>query len=120
MSSTKTLALAPVFMATLGACFSVSAGRKFDTAHVSDIRPCVTSVDELLAWFGEPYERGVADGLPTLQWLYMSRESSKWDRKALIVVANRAGKVVHFQFNPMCVPIEVRDVCRGAGDASAP
>jgi|ERR1700678_1464097 hypothetical protein len=120
MGRTKTLALAPVFIAILGACVTVSFGRKFDTAHVSDIRPCVTTEGELLAWFGEPYERGNADGLPTLHWLHSSNGPSGWNSSALVAVVNRAGKVVHFQFNPTGVGIEAKDVCGGAGDASAP
>lgn len=117
MVPTKTFALACTFI--LGACFTVSIGHKFDTAHVSDIRPCVTTESDLLSWFGEPYQRGNADGLPTLHWLYTSNGPSGWNSDALVAVVNRAGKVIHFQFSPMCVPIEVKDVC-GVGDASAP
>jgi hypothetical protein len=103
-------------------CFpSMSAGRKFDTAHVPDIRPCVTTEENLLAWFGEPTKRGNTDGLPMLQWSYSSVGTSWSEFQSLVVVVNRAGKVLHFAFNPTlaCVAFETRDVCASPGDAPA-
>jgi hypothetical protein len=52
-----------------------------------------TTEENVLAWFGEPYKRGNADGLPTLQWSYgrvdssgseLSTERTKWCTLRLI------------------------------------
>jgi hypothetical protein len=111
-------------MALCACSASVSLGRKIDTAHVSDIRPCVTTEENLIAWFGEPYRRGNENGFPTLQWEYayskarVGRSEAESEAQSLVVVLNRDGKVVHFALNPACVATEVKDVCGSAGDAS--
>jgi hypothetical protein len=96
-------------------CLSFSSGRKFDTVHVSDIRRCVTTEENLVAWFGQPIRRGNADGLPTLRWSYVSSANAGSEWQSLVVVVDRSGKVVHFAFNapPTCTAIEERDVCPG-------
>ena len=118
MAWMNTSAPALWFTTALCGCVSMSAGRKFDTAHVPDIRPCVTTEENLLAWFGEPYQRGNTDGLPTLQWSYWWGGMSGSHFQSLVVVVNRAGKVLHFAFNPTatCLAIEARDVCASPGD----
>lgn len=121
MAWVNTAAPALWFTIALCGCISVSAGRKFDTVHVPDIRPCVTTEANLLAWFGEPYKRGNADGFPTLQWSYAWMGMSGSEFRSLVVIVNRAGKVLHFAFNPAptCVAIEAKDVCASPGDAPA-
>jgi hypothetical protein len=101
-------------------CFSVTVGRKFDATHVPDIRPCVTTEENLVAWFGEPYKRGNVDGLPTLQWLYVKAGSGGSASELLVALVNRDGKVLHFASNPAATfAVEAKDVCAGAGDAPA-
>ena len=58
------------------------------------------------------------NGLPTLQWSYGrvtaslgASGSGEWE--SLVVVLNRDGKVVQFQFNPVCPATVVKDI--GAG-----
>jgi hypothetical protein len=110
-------------LSTLGlcGCVSITAGRKFDMVHVADIRPCVTTEENLRAWFGEPYKRGNTDGLPTLQWAYAHTGTSGTESQALVVVVNQAGKVMHFALNPgpTCVAIETKDICASTADAPA-
>jgi hypothetical protein len=113
-----------IFPLALCACStSTSFGRKFNSAHVSDIRPCETSEKNLLAWFGEPIGQGVVNGLPTLQWSYMATtvnvgSSGSAESQSLVVVLNRDGKVVQFQFNPVCPATMAKDICAGPPDAS--
>jgi hypothetical protein len=122
MAWLNTSVLAPWLTVALCACStSMSFGRKINTAHISDIRPCVTTDESLLAWFGEPYRVGNENGLETLQWFYLHVKakfgSSESESQSLVVVLNRAGKVVHFQLNPTCPEPEVKDVCESAEDA---
>jgi len=113
----------PWLSLALCACLpSTSLGRKINTAHVPDIRPCVTTDDDLVGWFGEPFRFGNQNGLPTMQWEYMYLKATSGSKasesQSLVVVLNQAGKVVHFQLNPTCPATDVKDVCARAGDAS--
>src|SRR5579863_6238246 len=98
MVRAKIAHLVPWPMLALCACFSVSIGRKFDAPpHISEIQPCVTTEENLRAWFGEPFRRGNVDGLPVLQWAYYVRPAGSESKSdSLVVVLNRAGKVLHF------------------------
>jgi hypothetical protein len=63
-------------------------------------------------------------GLPTLQWSYLRTtvtvgRSESEESQSLVVVLNRAGRVVQFQLNPICAATEVKDICAAAPDASA-
>jgi hypothetical protein len=102
----------------LCAC-GASMGRKFDATHVNDIRQCVTTERDLLAWFGEPYERGNENGFPSLLWGYAHATITSSDRQMLVVYLNRSGQVVRFQFNPTALARDVQDVCAAGGTPAA-
>ena len=62
-----------VFVSVAGC--SASMEHKIDDARVNDIKACVTTEKELLAWFGKPSQHGNQNGLPpfdgyppTTQW----------------------------------------------------
>ncbi len=90
--------LVPVLVSTL-AC-GASMGRRINTAKVDDIRMCVTSEQDLLVWFGEPYQRGNQSGFPTLQWGYAHAGPGGGESQSLTVYLNADRKVVDFQLNP--------------------
>ncbi len=94
---------------------SASMGRKIDDARVKDIKPCVTTERDLIAWFGDPSQRGNQNGLPTMQWMYSKVTagfaSGTTETQNLVVALNQSGKVVQFQLNPTTFP-EVKDVCQ--------
>jgi hypothetical protein len=126
MAWVRAAVFGPLAATVLCACAvtSTSMGRRFSMAHVADIRPCVTTERDLLTWFGEPFGWSSANGLLTLQWVYMRLKmrmgsESPSDSQSLVVVLNREGKVVQFAINPVCPATEARDVCTSTRDASA-
>ncbi len=104
---------------------SVTIGRKFNTAHVTDIRLCVTTEEDLVAWFGEPFTWGNENGFPAMHWSYVHTAATFGGKtpdselQSLAVILNKDGKVVHFQLNPTNAPAEVKDVCAVPDDAGA-
>ncbi|MCE9573679.1 MAG: hypothetical protein K8W52_11030 [Deltaproteobacteria bacterium] len=105
----KTIWLVAVLVSTL-AC-GATMGRKINTAKVDDIRMCVTSEQDLLSWFGEPYQRGNQSGFPTLQWGYAHAGLGGGESQSLIVYLNADRKVVDFQLNPTGALATVTDRC---------
>jgi hypothetical protein len=98
---------------SLAACTQTS-GTKIEQAQVNKIQPCVTTEQELLAWFGEPTQRGNQNGLPTMHWVYSQKDtgitSVKWERQNFIVFLSKTGKVSEFFLNPPGV-VEAKDAC---------
>jgi hypothetical protein len=95
---------------------SASMGHKIDDARVKDIKNCVTTEKDLLAWFGAPSQRGSQNGMPTMQWMYSKTTAGfgtgSVEQQNLVVVLNPAGKVVQYQLNPTTFP-EAKDTCQG-------
>jgi hypothetical protein len=56
----------------VGCSYSYTQGRKIDVAKVDNIVACKTTEADLLAWFGEPNQRGNQSGFPTMNWGYAS------------------------------------------------
>jgi len=102
-------------LAAVNGC-SASMGHKIDDARVKDIKNCVTNEKDLIAWFGQPSQRGNQNGMPTMQWMYSKTTAGfatgSVEQQNLVVILNQAGKVVQYQLNPTTFP-EAKDTCQG-------
>jgi hypothetical protein len=94
----------------LAAC-SVSQGRKINAAYVDKIQTCKTSEQDLLAWFGEPYQRGNQSGFPTMIWSYASAGVGGGETQSLVIYLNRDKRVIEYQLNPTATLTEIKDRC---------
>jgi hypothetical protein len=100
------------FLVVAAGC--VSQGRKIEAAKVDNIVPCKTTEADLLAWFGEPYQRGNQSGFPTMQWAYMHVGVGGNESQSLVVYLNRDKRVVEYQLNPTGGILDLKDKCAGA------
>jgi outer membrane protein assembly factor BamE (lipoprotein component of BamABCDE complex) len=115
MMTKRWISLALLTAAALHGC-SASMGRKIDEAKVTSIQKCKTTEKELLAWFGEPSQRGNQNGLSTLQWMYVRQDSgigtAEVQTQNLVVTLSRDGRVSEFALNPTAMPAG-QDTCSG-------
>ncbi len=91
---------------------SVAQGRKIDAARVENIQACKTSEADLLAWFGEPYQRGNQSGFPTMNWQHASAGGGGSETQSLVVYLNADRKVIEYQLNPAAALTTVKDKCK--------
>lgn len=97
-------------MAVVAACGG-SQGRKIDTAQVDKIVRCKTTEAELLAWFGEPFQRGSESGFPTMRWAYAHVGMGGSESQGLVVYLNRDKRVIEYQLNPSALVVGLQDTC---------
>ena len=78
----------------LGGC----VGREFPTAEIKEIRPNVTTKDQIFATFGEPAEKGLDTGLET--WTYYRYVLGQaGSGKQLRVIFNTNGTVRSYAYS---------------------
>jgi len=77
----------------LGGC----VGRKFPTPSVKDIRPNVTTKEEVFATYGEPAQRGIDTGFETWRYYYYSIDQ-RFGGKELLIIFNTNGTVRNYTY----------------------
>jgi hypothetical protein len=111
--STVKQAIALISVVSITACATV--GTKIDATRVNDIKPCSTTEQELLTWFGQPARSGNQNGFPTMQWLY-ARAGLESDSQVLWVALNQKRQVIYYALNPTAMVVELRDSCGAAAN----
>jgi hypothetical protein len=102
----------------LGLCFSgvmcVSLGARIDVSKVDQIKACQTTEQELISWFGEPYQRGNRNGFPTMQWMYVKKGLTGAETQSLLIVLNSKRIAVQFLFNTWAALPDPEDKCKSS------
>ena len=93
------------------ACGCISMGAKIDAKKVNDIKACQTTAADLVQMFGEPYQRGMHNGLPTMQWMYATGGVTGMESQNFWVILNQEGQVLQYQLNPTTVMTNIQDTC---------
>jgi len=85
-----------LFVFSLG-CITV--GGDFPVDSVPAIAKGVTTKDELVQWFGEPYQRGLEDGQETWTYVYVKRRpGNKTESKELHISFDGGNKVDSYSY----------------------
>jgi hypothetical protein len=75
-------------------------GRDFGTTPVKEIQQNVTTQREIFAYFGEPYKKGLENGLETWTYFYNYWELGQLrDARELTVVFNKDNTVRSYSFS---------------------
>jgi hypothetical protein len=97
------LLIAAIALASLAAC--ASAGRDFDTTHVTDVKKGVQNKSQIKAWFGEPHQVQGLSGHPagcterwTYTYAYSDRGGMRTTSKTLVVDFDSGGAVCDHAF----------------------
>lgn len=77
----------------------VTYGRDFPTVPVKNIQPNATTQREIFGFFGEPYRKGLDNGLETWTYSYHYTEIGQVrDSRELYVVFNKDGTVRSYSY----------------------
>ena len=89
---------AAIVILGLSGCMTI--GRPIDAAKIRSIAIGVSTEKDLIDNFGEPYRRGVENGMDTATWVYYRiRMSADQQTRDLFVKFDRQGKVSSYSFN---------------------
>ena len=100
-------------LGSVGACSTMlNRGHEIDEARVARIEACKTTEADLVAWFGPPIQRGVANGFPTMNWHYIEDLSGIPKVQMLFVYLNRDKRVLEYQLNPTAALTNIKDKCK--------
>ena len=94
-----------VLVSALVAFGCASAGRDFDTTHVTEIEKGTQSKSQIQGWFGEPYRVDTLTGHPagcterwTYTYAYSDRGGMRTQTKTLVVDFDSGGRVCDHAF----------------------
>lgn len=90
----RTLICLLLFTLFLGGC----VGRNFPSTSVKDIRPNVTTKEQIFVTFGEPAQKGLDTGLETWRYYHYSAQQA-FGGKELLIIFNPNGTVRNYSFH---------------------
>jgi len=89
----KTMFYGIIFFLFIAGC----VGRNFPTTSVKEIRPNVTTKEEIFAIFGEPAQKGIDTGFETWRYYHYSVQQA-FGGKELLIIYNPNGTVRNYTY----------------------
>lgn len=113
----KDILLTTLVLAALSGCVAplqpVEQGRKIDTSKFSQVKPCETTKDELLALFGPTTEEGRENGYNIMAWQYfLTTFTSQDEQQHVFVFLNDKNIVVDYAINPKSSNLTPSKICK--------
>ena len=84
-----------IFVIYLAGCGSV--GKNFDSTNVQNIKNNVTTKEQIVEWFGEPFKKGQENGRKMWTYQYDKYSGSGTKSKDLVLLFDDSGKVIAYR-----------------------
>ena len=84
-----------IFVISLASCGSV--GKNFDSSNVQNIKNNVTTQEQIVEWFGEPFKKGQENGRTMWTYQYDKYSGSGTKSKDLVLLFDESSKVIAYR-----------------------
>jgi hypothetical protein len=84
-----------IFVISLAGCGSV--GKNFDSSNVQNIKNNVTTQEQIVEWFGEPFKKGHENGNTMWTYQYDKYSGRTTKSKDLVLLFDQSGKVIAYR-----------------------